>query len=126
VALAPVREEGFTLVEGPPETVLMAAVGDVNLVIEACFSAGTRAALLYATNLTPSFFDVSSREAGEILQKLRHYGIHVAVVREPDRPESRRFDELLAAERRDGHFDVFDDRDSAVSWLAGHDASQTH
>ena len=93
---------------------------DATLVLEACFAVPTRLALLYSSNLTPRFFDVSSREAGDILQKLRTYHVRVAVVREPGGPrQSRRFHELLEAERRDGHFDVFDDRGTAVAWLIG-------
>ena len=79
-----------------------------------------RQALLYLSNLTPRFFDVSSREAGDVLQKLRTYHVRAAVVRERGAPRpSRRFHELLEAERRDGHFDVFDDRGTAVAWLIG-------
>ena len=54
---------------------LLAKVGDVTLVIEACFSNQAKFTLLYASNLTPNFFDLSSGEAGEILQKLRNYQI---------------------------------------------------
>ena len=50
-------------------------------------------------------------EAGEILQKLRPYGVRLAVVREPGLyAPSRRFHELLAAERRGLFFDIFDTR----------------
>ena len=48
--------------------------------IEACWAAKTRAALLYAENLTPNFFDLSSGEAGEILDKVRQYRIRLAIV----------------------------------------------
>ena len=116
---AAIREHGIVFVEGTPAEGLLEAPTDVTRVIEACFSAGTRAALLYSSNLTPRFFDVSSLEAGEILQKLRNYRIHLAVVLDPDAaPASRRFHELLEAERRDAHFSVFSDRPAAVAWLA--------
>lgn len=117
--LATIREHDVVFVEGTPAEGLLEAPKDVTRVIEACFSAGTRAALLYSSNLTPRFFDVSSLDAGEILQKLRNYRIHLAVVLDPDAaPASRRFHELLEAERRDAHFSVFSDRPAAVAWLA--------
>jgi len=93
--LAAIRESGIVFVEGT-------------------------AALLYSSNLTPRFFDVSSLEAGEILQKLRNYRMYLAVALDPAAvPASRRFHELLEAERRDAHFSVFSDRSAAVAWLAG-------
>ena len=74
--------------------------------------------LLYEENLPATFFDVSSGQAGLFLQKLRTYDLRVAVVAGLDSiPMSRRFRELLAAERRDRTFDVFDSREAARLWL---------
>jgi len=113
------EESGVVFVEGTPGGRLLESSANISLVLEACFSARTRLALLYSSNLTPRFFDVSSREAGDILQKLRSYRLHTAVVKEPGAaPPSRRFHGLLEAERRDGWFDVFDTRAHALEWLA--------
>lgn len=111
-------EDGVTFVEGAPDQPLMASVKDVDRVIEACFSSRLDCALLYAANLTPAFFDLSSREAGEILQKLRNYRIRLAVVCPPDGAGfSSRFGEMLAEERRGTDFAVFDARHAAVDWI---------
>jgi len=45
-------------------------------------------ALLYSSNLPPAFFDLSSREAGTVLQKLRNY-----------------------------RFGIFESREAALEWL---------
>jgi hypothetical protein len=66
---------------------------------------------------------VSSLEAGELLQKLRNYRIRPAVVLDSNAgAASRRFHQLLDAERPDAHFSVFNHRAAAVAWLA--DGSQ--
>jgi hypothetical protein len=114
------EELGVTFVEGVPARSFLRTATEAGRVVEACFSARTRTALLYSSNLPPRFFDVSSLEAGEILQTLRAYGVRLAVVREPGlHAPSRRFHELLAAERRESFFDVFETRGAAVEWLAG-------
>jgi hypothetical protein len=105
------------VVEGPVGVSLLRSAGDINDVIAECFGAGTTLALLYAENLPPAFFDVSSRQAGEILQKLRNYGLRLAVVVARGSAVSSRFHELQAAERRDGAFNLFDTRDAALAWL---------
>ena len=105
------------VVEGPAGEPLLRGAGDINDVIGECFGAHTTLALLYGENLPPAFFDVSSRQAGEILQKLRNYGMRLAVVVAPGAAVSRRFHQLQAAERRDGVFAVFDSRDAALAWL---------
>lgn len=116
--LLTVEEIGITFIEGVAARSFLRMPEDARRVLEACVSSRTNAALLYSSNLTPRFFDVSSLEAGEILQMLRDQGVRLAVVREPGASESRRFQELLATERRDAHFDVFENRQPAIEWLA--------
>jgi hypothetical protein len=87
---------------------------DATLVIEACFSARVANALLYPENLTPHFFDLSSGEAGEVLDKLRRFHLRMAIVCEPGAVEfSSRFTEILADDLR-----VFGTRTQALQWLA--------
>jgi hypothetical protein len=118
MTLTVVTDAGVTIVEGAPEQHFMSSVTDTNRLMEACFSAGTRFLLLYAENLTPSFFDLSSGDAGDILQKLRNYGIRLAVVRDPARVRaSSRFGEMAAEEDRGPHFRLFESREAARAWL---------
>ncbi|MGK3987514.1 DUF4180 domain-containing protein [Sorangium sp. So ce136] len=113
-----VDEGGVQFVEGAPGQGLMSSVRDVDRVIEACFSDRVGCALLYAANLTPAFFDLSSGEAGAILQKLRNYEIQLAVVCPPGAVDfSSRFGEVVAEERRGRHFGVFEARTAAVEWI---------
>ena len=111
-------QSGVAFVEGPPGQPFMSSAQDVDRVIEACLSEGAWAALLYATNLPSAFFDLSSGDAGAILQKLRNYRIRFAVVCPPGSVKfSSRFGEVLADERRGKHFGVFDTRQAASEWL---------
>ncbi|WP_437274879.1 DUF4180 domain-containing protein [Sorangium sp. So ce375] len=113
-----VDERGVQFVEGPPDQALMSSARDVDLVIEACFSGGVHCALLYAANMTAAFFDLSSGEAGAILQKLRNYWIRLAVVCPPGAADfSSRFGEMVAEELRGQHFGVFEARHDAIEWL---------
>jgi hypothetical protein len=67
--------------------------------------------------VTERFFDLSSGEAGEILQKLRNYHTRLAVVHSPTRQLSRRFEELMIEENQMPHFRLFEDRPAAQEWL---------
>lgn len=113
-----VEEGGLRFVEGPPGEPLLRTDRDVSLVIEACFGDRVGAALLHAENLPAAFFDLSSRQAGEILQKLRNYHIRLAVVCPPGGvQQSSRFGEMLAEEQNGRDFGVFATRESALAWL---------
>jgi hypothetical protein len=114
-----VDEGGARIVEGPPDRPFMSSAGDAGRLIEACLAAGVDAVLLYADNLTDAFFDLSSGDAGAILQKLRNYRVRLAVVCPPGRARfSSRFGELVAEERRGRSFGLFETRDAARDWLA--------
>ena len=75
--------------------------------------------LLYSDNLPEGFFDLSTGEAGEILQKLRNYRVKLALVLLPGTRRTARFEEMAAEENRGREFHVFDGRDEAEQWLLG-------
>jgi hypothetical protein len=105
---------GMRIVEGTPCASLMHRPQDATLVLEACFSALTRVALLYPENLTPRFFDLSSGEAGEVLDKLRRFQVRLAIVCLPGTVQfSSRFREILSDDLR-----IFETREDARLWLA--------
>jgi len=91
---------------------------DAARLVEACFSARTRCALVYAANVTPRFFDLSSGEAGLILDKLRRFRVRLAVVCRPGSVTfSSRFAELRADDLR-----TFETREAACAWLVATEA----
>jgi hypothetical protein len=119
--LAAVTEGGVCVVEATPGDALMRRAQDATLILEACFSAGARAALVYPETLTAAFFDLSSGEAGEILEKMRRFHVRLAIVcpRNTVRVSSR-FSEILSDDLR-----LFETRDDARRWLAeGHTAEK--
>jgi hypothetical protein len=106
------------MLEREPGTRYLADADDVSRLLEDCFSAGARTALLHADNLPRKFFDLSSGQAGIILQKLRSYRVRLAVVAPKERVlTSHRFNEMAAEERRSGQFAMFETRDAAAAWL---------
>jgi hypothetical protein len=118
--LTVVEEAGVKVVEGVPDQPFMSTIADTDRLIEECFSGGAGSVLLYAQNLPPAFFDLSSGEAGAILQKLRNYRIRLAVVCPPGAAQqSSRFSEMVAEEGRGPHFGVFETRGAAREWLDG-------
>lgn len=96
----------------------MSRVDDANRVLEACFSNRSDCALLYARNLTHGFFNLSTREAGAILQRFRNYGVRLAVVCPAGSVRfSSRFGEMVAEERLRRHSGLFESRQAAREWL---------
>lgn len=120
MALEATTHDGWTIVEATPDERLPERGDDAAArVVEVCLSEAADRALLHAASLPPAFFDLSSRVAGDVLQKLRNYRVRLAVVCPPGTVRfSTRFGEMLAEERRLRHFGVFDTREEALAWLS--------
>ena len=108
-----VHHGGATIVEGEADESLIHRTDDAARLLEACFTAKTKSALLYPANVTPRFFDLSSGEAGLILDKLRRFRIRLAVVCAPGSVTfSSHFADLRADDLR-----IFETREAALAWL---------
>ncbi len=121
MVLTTASEGGVTFVEGSPAAAAPEASGAelVTALLGACFGTGAEGAVLYAEQLPPAFFDLSSGVAGEALQRLRNHGVRLAVVVPPGwGGGSSRFAEMFAEERRGRDFALVDSRAAAVRWLA--------
>ncbi len=117
--LTPIDHAGVTILHGPAGQPYLRRVEDAVLLVEACANHETRRVLLYAENLTPAFFDLSSREAGEILGKLRNYRVRLAVVYDPAATHfSTRWPDLMLEENRLPYFHLFEDQVAAIAWLS--------
>ena len=108
---------GRRFIEGLPGQSLVKCIEDTVMLIEMCWTHDVDRVLLYPQNLPQDFFDLSSREAGEVLQKLRNYHIRLAVVCSPNTRLSSRFGEMLEDERRGPYFQLFGERSAAEEWL---------
>ena len=109
---------GVSFVEGRPGVPFMTSADDAGRIIEACWSHHASNALLYAENVCPGFFDLSTRDAGAILQRLRNYGIRLVIVCPSGHVRfSSRFGEMVAEEHRGRDFAIVESREAAVDWL---------
>jgi hypothetical protein len=113
-----VKRDEKRVLEGTPGSPLLRSPDEAADLVEACFNGRSKRLLLYPENLTDRFFDLSSREAGAILQKLRNYQVRLAVVLSPgSATPGGRFAELMVEENRDRFFRLFAERTQAEAWL---------
>jgi hypothetical protein len=104
---------------GPEGQPFLVQAAKSSRLVESCANAGVDHLVLYPENLPEGFFDLSSKIAGEVLNKLRIYRVRLAVVRMPGLRLSSRFGEMLADEQRYGYFGLFESLDAALDWLSG-------
>jgi PadR family transcriptional regulator AphA len=103
---------------GIPGKKLIQTEDDITQILELCYENNTNRVLLYAENFSDRFFDLSSGEAGMILQKFSNYFVKVAAVLNLDEvPHSHRFEELAVEVNRGNQFRIFDNLEQAESWL---------
>lgn len=92
-------------------------VDDALELVGACAEHDAVGVLVEPRALPAAFFDLSSRFAGEVLQKLQNYRVRMAAVI-PSRPEhSDPFRSFLAESKHGRQFRTFDSRADAEVWL---------
>jgi len=81
-----------------------------------CAEKGVPSILFHYKNLAPSFFDLKTGLAGEVLQKFMTYRIKVAAVI-PSEKIKGKFREMVIESNRGIHFRVFETKEEAREWL---------
>jgi hypothetical protein len=110
--------QGTPVVSGVAGSPLLGRVGDLIELLGLCAEHETSLVLVYPSNLTPGFFELRTKEAGEVLQKLRTYRVRLALVAARGELPEGRFAEMTREENRGRDFAVFEKRDDALAWLA--------
>ncbi|MGH9196170.1 MAG: DUF4180 domain-containing protein [Acidimicrobiia bacterium] len=109
-----VERDGVRIVRCTEE---IGRVDDAVELISACFEASSRRLLIESRYLPEVFFDLSTRFAGEFLQKLQNYRIRIAITIDASSEHSDRFKEFLAEAKGGKAFRAFEDMDEAEKWL---------
>jgi hypothetical protein len=103
-----------TIVEGKSP---LSTVNDALDLIAACSEHNTDYVLLDTPVLPDAFFELQTRFAGELLQKLQNYRLRTAVVVSPVQDYGERFTEYLREARKAQYSRLFTSRDEAIAWL---------
>lgn len=82
-----------------------------------CWEHSVSALLLPLAALSPAFFDLRTKVAGDMIQKFINYGIRAAAVIPQDVPATDRFREMAAEANKGTHFRIYESRQDALAWL---------
>jgi len=100
--------------EAPPQP---AGTFDPAAIVRACVESGAPALLLDEGALPPEFFDLSTRLAGDLVQRVTLYHIRMAGVVPDPSVHSRPFQDFAREAGHGGPFRFFPSREEAVAWL---------
>jgi hypothetical protein len=92
---------------------------DILELIVLCLENGASHVMLYEHNFSPEFFDLKTKLAGALFQKLANYRLRGAAIVSLDKISSTRFKELIFESNRGNLFRFFEDKAAAEKWLAG-------
>jgi hypothetical protein len=109
-----IASEPFPIVEARSP---LTSINDAMDLIGAGMEHDTDRLLLDSAVLPEAFFELRTRFAGELLQKLQNYRFRTAVVISSDREYSERFNEYLIEAKRAQFSRLFTSRAEAIAWL---------
>ena len=90
---------------------------DIQLLLEAAFSADADGVLLLEGDLDGAFFDLRSGIAGELFQKCTNYRLRLALVIPDPAAHGERFTELAREHARHKLIRFFPLKSDALEWL---------
>jgi hypothetical protein len=85
---------------------------------------GAGSIILLEKHLDPSFFDLKSGLAGEILQKFSNYNLKLALVGDFSKYNSKSLQDFIRESNRGNRIFFFDDFEAAIARLAGNNISK--
>lgn len=85
--------------------------------VTSCIESGAHRLLIDRDALPPEFFDLSTRVAGTMVQRLTLYGIRMAVVVPDSSIHSASFQDFAREANSGSQFRFFPDRTQAIAWL---------
>ena len=106
-------------IEADPTDFIIRNERDLLDLVSACIEYDTNQVLLHEANFSPEFFDLKTKLAGELFQKLANYHLRGAGLISFDKITSDRFKELIFESNRGNLFRFFEDKAAAEKWLAG-------
>jgi hypothetical protein len=109
--------QGRTYVASSTPHVMMRNPGDMLDLLSFGGEHDTNLFLLNETNLDPSFYDLKSGLAGEIVQKMSNNHVRLVIVGSFGSIRSTRFREFLNEANKGTQLRFAEDNDAALSWL---------
>ena len=113
-----IEADGIKIAElGPQSAGIETVQQALDLMAEATYD-GAQSLILYDTQLPAAFFDLSTRLAGDILQKFAQYRVRLAIVGDFSQYPSQPLKAFIAESNRGNQIFFVPDKDEALKRLA--------
>lgn len=100
------------------EDLVIANLEDGTDLIGNIYYQGFDKVILYEKNITPQFFDLSTKIAGEILQKFSNYRIGLAIVGNFENYQSKSIKDFIFESNKLGKINFVNSKEDAVKALS--------
>jgi len=115
-----IKTDDTTIAEVQSEEIVIKTVQDVlDLFSNCCYSNDARKIIISEKNLTPEFFDLKTKIAGEILQKFVNYKVEIAIVGDFSKYTSKSLKDFIYESNKHKKINFVDSVDKAVKILSG-------
>jgi hypothetical protein len=85
-----------------------------------CGYKGSRKIIVHSKNITPEFFDLKTRIAGDILQKFSNYNVDLAIIGDFSNPTSKNLRDFIYESNKIGRINFVESLTEAEQRLAMH------
>lgn len=102
------------------DEVIINSVQDALDTMADCGYQGSRKIIVNSKNITPDFFDLKTRIAGDILQKFSNYNVDLAIIGDFSNPTSKSLRDFIYESNKIGRINFVESLTEAEHRLAMH------
>ncbi|MGV3560306.1 DUF4180 domain-containing protein [Larkinella arboricola] len=108
----PIKDQ--KIAEVVSDDVVISTVEDALDLLGNLYYQGFDAMIVYEKNITPTFFDLKTGLAGEILQKFSNYRVRLAIVGDFAQYQSKSIRDFILESNKAGHINFVSSRNEAL------------
>lgn len=118
--ITPHTISGIKIAEIISDDIVISDISDGLNLLGDVYYRGFDKVIIHEKNITPDFFDLKNRMAGEILQKFTQYQVPVAIVGDFSKFGSKSLSDFIYESNRGRHINFVSTLDEALKALSAH------
>jgi|SRR5690606_1352731 len=115
--IAAIKINNLQIAEIVSDDIIIQTIDDGLDLMGTIYYQGFDKLILYEKNITPAFFDLKTKMAGEILQKFSNYRISLAIVGDFGKYPSKSINDFIRESNKLGHINFVASKEEAIDKL---------
>lgn len=117
MTIQPIQYNNKTFLEILSDEIILSSTQDILDLIWQAYGYDSNIFIIYEKNISPEFFDLKTRVAGDILQKISNYDFQLIIIGNFDKYESQNLKNFILESNKSGRVYFVDSLSQALPYF---------